>query len=56
MLARPPRSCAEAKRRKLSTSFTGEPCRHGHIAERVTASGSRFRFMLPKEFGLEVRE
>lgn len=29
-----------AKANNLSTYFTGEPCKHGHIARRFTASGT----------------
>lgn len=31
---------AEAKARGLGRYFTGKPCKHGHVAERVTANGS----------------
>src|SRR5262245_18212401 len=33
-------SRAEAKQRRLTRYFTGAPCKHGHIAARITASGS----------------
>jgi hypothetical protein len=30
----------QAREAKLGTYYTGEPCKHGHLAERYTASGA----------------
>ena len=33
-------SCAQAKELKLTRYFTGKPCAHGHIAERLVSNGT----------------
>lgn len=38
-MATPAISRADAKAKGLSRYFTGKPCKHGHVAERITANG-----------------
>ena len=41
----------EAKDKGESRYFTGKPCRHGHIADRITASGSCVACIKEREQG-----
>jgi len=37
---RPIVTCAEARERGLKRYFSGRPCKHGHLAERLTVNGT----------------
>lgn len=46
---------AEAKRLGLKRYFTGNPCPHGHIAERWTSSGACYECVKAKAVGVVTR-